>query len=111
MIRARRRFMAILFLTAWMGFPGTSRAIQLPPTREVKLPNGALLILAEKHDVPLIALRVSVRGGSIADPTGKEGVASITAGLLRKGAGKRSAQEIAALADGLGAYLYVGSGA
>jgi len=34
MIRARRRFMAILFLTAWMGFPGTSRAIQLPPTRE-----------------------------------------------------------------------------
>jgi zinc protease len=89
---------------------GTAEAIRLPPTREVKLPNGALLILAEKHDVPLISLRVSLRGGSIADPTGKEGVASITAELLRKGAGKRTAQEIAATVDGLGAWLDTGSG-
>jgi len=105
MIRASRVFLVLLLMV-----PGMARAIQLPPTREVKLPNGALLILAEKHDIPLIALRVSLRGGSIADPPGKEGVAEMTAELLRKGAGKRSAQEIAALTDGLGASLDTGSG-
>src|SRR6185503_5344028 len=39
-----------------------------------------------------------------------EGVASLTGGLLRKGAGKRTAQEIAALVDGLGATLSTGTG-
>ena len=75
--------------------PAPARAIGLPPSREVRLPNGALVILAEKHDVPLIAFRALLRGGSIADPPGMEGVASLTGGLLRKGAGSRTAQEIA----------------
>ena len=90
--------------------PAPALAIGLPPSREVRLPNGALVILAEKHDVPLIAFRALLRGGSIADMPGKEGVASLTGGLLRKGAGKRTAQEIAALVDGLGAEFDTGSG-
>jgi predicted Zn-dependent peptidase len=101
---------AILLLVAALLWPGAGSAIQLPRTREVKLPNGALLILAEKHDVPLIAFDAIVRCGSISDPVGKEGVASLTVGLLRKGAGKRTAQEIAALVDGLGASLDTGTG-
>ena len=103
MIRARWLLLSLLL-------PSGALAIQLPPTREVKLPNGALLILAEKHDIPMISLQAVLRGGSLADPTGKEGVAELTAGLLRKGAGKRTAQEIAALVDGLGASLDAGSG-
>jgi predicted Zn-dependent peptidase len=85
-------------------------AIDLPRSKEIKLSNGALVILAEKHDVPLIAFRAILRGGALADVKGKEGVASLTGGLLRKGAGTRTAQEIAAFVDGLGASLATGSG-
>ena len=46
--------------------------VALPPVREVKLPNGALLLLAEKHDVPLIAVQGYVRG-SAADPPARKG--------------------------------------
>ena len=107
----RTRFLAAILAVAallGLGCP-TTAAAALPPTRELILPNGAKLILAEKHDVPLIAFAAYVRGGALADPAGKEGVASLTAQMLRKGAGKRSAQEIAAAADGAGALLYTGA--
>ncbi len=84
--------------------------IHLPPTREVTLPNGARLILAEKHDVPLIAVIAYVRGGTLLDPPGKEGLGTLIAEMLHRGAGKRSAQEIAALVDGAGGNLDVGVG-
>ncbi|MGH7680393.1 MAG: M16 family metallopeptidase [Candidatus Eiseniibacteriota bacterium] len=83
--------------------------LQFPPTKEVTLPNGAKLILAEKHDVPLIGVIAYLRGGSLTDPVAKEGVAELTAEMLEKGAGKRSAQEIAATVDGAGASLDVGA--
>jgi len=98
-----------LVMLALLLAPAVGRGMALPPTREVRLKNGALVILAEKHDVPMIAFHALLRGGSLADPAGKEGVASLTGGLLRKGAGKRTAQEIAALVDGLGASLDTGS--
>jgi zinc protease len=90
--------------------PAPVSAIQLPPSREIRFQNGTLVILAEKHDVPLIAFYALLRGGGLADPIGKEGVADLTGGLLRKGAGKRSAQDIAVLVDGLGATLGTGAG-
>jgi predicted Zn-dependent peptidase len=97
---------AVLML---LGAPLRASAFELPRTREVRLPDGALVILSEKHDVPLIAFRAIFRAGSLADAPGKEGAAAITGGLLRKGAGKRTAQEIAALVDGLGAELDTGA--
>lgn len=99
---------AVIASAAWLASPVA--ALNLPPSREVRLPNGALLILAEKHDVPLIAFQASLRGGALTDPQGKEGLADLTAQLLRKGAGKKTAQEIAALVDGIGARLNAGAG-
>jgi len=90
--------------------PAASPKVVLPPVRDVRLPNGARLILAEKHDVPLIAFEGYLRGGSVTDPPGKEGVASLTAEMLRKGAGRRSARQIAEAEDGVGASLESGAG-
>jgi predicted Zn-dependent peptidase len=108
----RRRLAALLAALAALGLlaPAVAPALQLPPTREVRLPNGALVILAEKHDVPLVAFHAILRGGALADPASKEGIAALTGGLLRKGAGKRGAQEIAALVDGLGGTFETGAG-
>ena len=87
-----------------------TRGVTLPKSREVRLPNGAILVLAEKHDVPLIAFQAFVRGGSLTDPPGTEGVGALMGELLRKGAGSRSAGEIAAAADGVGGVLSTGGG-
>jgi predicted Zn-dependent peptidase len=78
--------------------------------REVKLPNGATLLLAERRELPLISFHGLLRGGSLADPAGKEGLADLTAELLLKGAGKRTARDIADAADGAGAVLSTSSG-
>lgn len=48
--------------------------------------------LVEDHSNPLIAVRIAFRGGAAADPTGKEGLARMTAGLLDEGAGELDSQ-------------------
>jgi zinc protease len=90
--------------------PSGAQVIRLPEIRDVTLPNGARILLAERHEVPLIALSAYVRGGSLTDPEGNEGIASITAEMLRKGAGKRDAEAIAEAVDGVGGALATGAG-
>lgn len=109
-VGVRRALLLTVALAALISVAAPCPAIELPRTREVRLPNGTLVILAEKHEVPLIAFHALIRGGALADPAGKEGIAELTGGLLRKGAGSRTAQEIAALVDGLGADINTGSG-
>ena len=52
------------------------------------------LLLMEQHEVPLVSFSVVVKAGSVSDPAGKEGVASMTAALLRKGTATRSADTV-----------------
>lgn len=82
----------------------------LPVFERVLLANGAEVLLMEKHDVPLIALSASVRGGSLADAPGAEGTASLLSQLLQKGAGKRDAKTFAETVDGAGGNFNTGSG-
>lgn len=86
---------------------GATQGIQLPKTTVIELKNGARLILAEKHDVPLISFSAWLRGGSLGEPQGKEGLAELTGQLLLKGAGKRDARQFAEAVDGVGAELDV----
>lgn len=79
--------------------------ITLPDYSTVTLDNGATLMLMRKPDVPLIAARVAIRGGALADPVGKEGTASLLADLLGKGAGKRDARGFVDAVDGAGGEL------
>src|SRR5436190_21228594 len=60
-------------------------AVKLPPFTRLQLKNGMTLLLMEKHEVPLISMTVMVKTGSVADPKGKEGLATATADLLKKG--------------------------
>jgi zinc protease len=59
----------------------------------------------EQHDLPLVSFSFIVKAGSVADPVGKEGVAGLTAGLLRKGTTTRSADQIANELDFIGGQL------
>jgi zinc protease len=68
-----------------------ARGVKTPPFERVQLPNGAVLLLMERHDVPIVAFNAMLRGGAVTDPDSGRGSASLLAGLLEKGAGKRDA--------------------
>ncbi|HEV2707590.1 MAG TPA: pitrilysin family protein [Pyrinomonadaceae bacterium] len=80
-------------------------ALKLPAYKKVRLKNGLTLLLMEQHEVPIISFNFIVKAGSVADPAGKEGVASLTAGLLRKGTKTRTADQIANELDFVGGTL------
>jgi zinc protease len=88
-----------------------AQTLKLPPHEKIVLKNGLTLLLMEKHGVPIVNFAAIVKAGSVADPAGQEGLASVTAGLLRKGTAKRSAQQFAADLDFIGAEFSADSGA
>ncbi len=88
----------------------TFAVYQLPEAKRVKLPNGLVLLLLERHDLPLTAVSVELRSGTLQDPEGKPGVSSITQELLRKGTETKSAEQLAAEIDFIGMTTTAGSG-
>ena len=88
--------------------PGPPPALKLPAIQKLKLSNGIPVLFIELHKVPLVQVAVLLRAGAAADPKGKAGLASLTASMLDRGAGKRSALEISDAVDYLGADLRPG---
>jgi zinc protease len=107
MKRASTFFLLAILLVVSSGLPARAEngELKLPPYRNVKLGNGLTLLLMEQHEVPVISFSFIIKAGSVADPAGKEGLASLTAGLLRKGTRTRSADQIAAELDFIGGLL------
>lgn len=101
---SRLRFL-FAALTALAMSAASAAGIRLPDYQTVHLDNGATLLLAPRKDVPLVAATVLVRGGSLADPAGKEGTADLLAEMLSKGAGSRDALAFAQAVDGAGGRL------
>ena len=80
-------------------------ALKLPPFKKVKLKNGLTVLLMEQREVPIISFNFIVKSGSVADPAGKEGLASLTAELLRKGTKTRTADQLSGELDFIGGTL------
>ncbi|HWP81790.1 MAG TPA: pitrilysin family protein [Bacteroidota bacterium] len=88
----------------------TGGKIQIPPFSKHVLDNGLTVVLMEYHRLPLVELQLTVRGGSSVDPDTLVGLASMTAGLLKKGTTARSATKIAEDIDFIGGTLNAGAG-
>jgi zinc protease len=91
--------------------PGsTGEAVFTTPTiQTATLDNGLQLYLVEKHELPLVEIRLNVMRGWASDPVGKPGTAALTADLLDEGAGGLDALKISETTEGLGARLRTGS--
>jgi zinc protease len=90
--------------------PGAPVAPVLPAPVEKTLANGLRVIVAKSSDLPLITADLTVRGGAGSDPAGLAGVSALTAELLTEGTKTRTATQIAAATEALGAELAAGSG-
>jgi zinc protease len=93
----------LLFCSACVLAAGNG--VKVPPFERVQLPNGTVVLLMERHDVPLIAFSAILRGGAVSDPAGGSGVASLLAGLLQKGAGARDAVQFAETVASVGGQI------
>lgn len=64
---------------------GAPRPFNLPEVQTFKLDNGIAVYLVEQHTLPIVSLDLSFDGGSIADPVGKEGLASVCMAMMSEG--------------------------
>jgi zinc protease len=107
---ARVLLIALTFV-GLLGGPATmaENGVKTPPFERVQLANGAVLLLMERHDVPLISFNALLRGGAISDPPDRLGTASLLAGLLEKGAGARNAAQFAETVASVGGAIETGA--
>ena len=100
--------MRVLLLAAVLALVPRAHAadeLDLPPITRTTLANGLRVIVAEYHELPLVEMTLIVGAGAAQDPPGKDGLASLTAGALTKGAGKLSAEELAIAIESLGGRI------
>jgi zinc protease len=103
------RLLALTLLALLVSGTASAQTLKLPSHEKVVLKNGLTLLLMEKHGVPIISISAIVKAGAAADPAGQEGLASITAGLLRKGTKNRTAQQFSTDLDFIGATFGAGA--
>ena len=87
-----------------------AQKIRVPHATRTTLANGLTVIVMPYTKVPVVHLRLVVRGGSAQDPEGLEGTASIMTSLMREGTTSRTGREIAEQIDFIGGTLYCGAG-
>jgi len=98
---------SFLLILLVLVFPAAlfAQSIHIPPHERVVFKNGLTVLFLEKHGVPIVNFAALMKTGAAADPLGEEGLASITAQLLRKGTQKRTAQQFAADSDFTGGSI------
>ncbi len=112
-MRFPHRIVFVIWIFSVVLVVGTSttqaQRIQIPSyTREI-LDNGLVVLLMEYHKLPLVQLRMTIKGGTSYDPSGYEGLGTLTASLLRKGTATRTATQISDEIDFIGGTLAAGA--
>ncbi len=108
-IRMKRFGICILSVCAaltlsWGAYAGE------PLGKRIVLENGMVLLLAERHDIPMVTVNMTIGAGNLAEPADKPGLASITASLLMQGTATRTAQDISREIDFVGGSMSVSGG-
>jgi zinc protease len=83
--------------------------LKFPQLQRATLKNGTQVILAERHDIPVVQLSYQFDGGFTADQGRKPGTANFAMGMLDEGAGELGSLAFADAADALGARFGTGA--
>lgn len=89
--------------------PGPASDLKLPQVQERTLANGLKILLAERHEIPVVNVWLDVDAGYAADQFAAPGTARLTTSLLTSGTKTRTALEINDQIQNLGAQLNAGS--
>jgi zinc protease len=83
-----------------------SSALQI---KRIKLSNGAVLLVSEQHQLPMMSVSIAFDAGSRRDPAGKEGLAELTAASLEQGTKQLSAADFNQKIDFMGSSISIGA--
>lgn len=87
---------------------GPRRDIHFPPIARTTLPNGLEINVVEYHSLPVLHVRLVVRGaGAAADPPHLPGLAAFTADMLKEGTRRKTSAQIAETIEFVGGTLAV----
>ncbi len=85
------------------------RPFHFPPVLRTRLPNGLAVAAARLKGLPLVSLEIIAPAGAQYDPPEQAGIATLTASVIDEGTARRSALEIATVAERLGGYVSTGA--
>jgi zinc protease len=88
---------------------GTPPDLKLPPLQRTTLSNGLKVVLAERHNAPVVDFTLILDAGYAADSLATPGTAKLAINMLDEGTKKRNSLQIAERAELLGARLGAGS--
>lgn len=74
------------------------------------LPNGLVLLYAERRNIPVVTAVLIVKASPLDEPAEKAGLADLTASLLTEGTGGRTSSQISSEIEFIGASLGVSIG-
>ncbi|HET7841225.1 MAG TPA: pitrilysin family protein, partial [Terriglobia bacterium] len=83
----------------------TDKRFQAPEVELAKLDNGLQVLVVERRDLPKISFSLVTRAGSMDDPKGQEGLASLEVETIKRGTKSRRALEIDDALGDLGTSL------
>jgi zinc protease len=75
----------------------------------MQLSNGAVLLISEQHQLPMVTAAIAFDAGSRRDPAGKEGLAALTAESLGEGTKSLTAAEFNEQIDFMGSSVGIGA--
>jgi len=103
--------LSLIALLILAGFSNLISAaeIKLPPYQKFTLGNDLTLLVMENKKLPLVNFRLVVKAGSVYDPVGKDGLANLTATLIRKGTKTKSFEQISEEIEFVGGTLFSGA--
>ena len=88
--------------------PNTPKT-NIPAIWRTTLSNGIKVAGITQNEIPMVNLTIAIDGGSLLDPSGKRGTASINASMMNEGTSAHSAFEIEQALQKLGASARVSS--
>jgi zinc protease len=88
---------------------GPAHELKLPAVHEDRLSNGLKILVAERHEIPVVNFWLDIDAGYAADQSATPGTARLASTLLTGGTARRSALEISEELQILGAQLSTGS--
>jgi zinc protease len=88
---------------------GKPESLRLPPMQKATLSNGLKVVLAERHEAPIVNFSLLVDSGYASDSAQLPGVASLALRMLEEGTPKRGSLKISEELEALGANFSTGT--
>ncbi|SKA45851.1 M16 family metallopeptidase [Enterovibrio nigricans] len=91
--------------------PNGAVTVKVPELYHAKLGNGIEITGAVSDETPTVAMHLIIPAGSLMEPKGKNGLASLTADLIAEGTTNQTSEQIAAKLDRLGSSVSISASA